>query len=214
MKRILLTGFEPFNGARINPSQQVVDALAEERIEEAYIVSRVLPCVFGEAVRRLQEAIDEERPDVVICLGQAGGRPDITPERIAINIDDAPIPDNQGNQPIDQPIVSDGPPAYWSKLPIKRIVAELRKLGISASVSNTAGTYVCNHLFYGLMHLIHTRYPQIRGGFIHIPFLPEQTKESGASSMPWEQLFTGIKTVCLVTAQFADDLSVSEGAEC
>lgn len=172
--RILLTGFEPFGGERLNPSQALAEALHGQRVGEAEITGLVLPCVFDDALAVLNQALDAHRPGLVLALGQAGSRADLTVERVAINLNDARIPDNAGRQPIDTPVVPGGPAAYFSTLPIKAIVADLRAAGLPASVSQTAGTFVCNHVFYGLMHALATRHPGARGGFMHVPLLPGQ----------------------------------------
>ncbi|KZE52034.1 pyrrolidone-carboxylate peptidase [Brevibacillus parabrevis] len=194
MRTILVTGFDPFGGETINPAWESVKRLAEVEAGEYRIVARQLPTVFGKSVELLLQAIREISPDLVFCIGQAGGRADISIERVAINVDDARIPDNEGKQPIDTPIVEDGPVAYWSSLPIKAIVKEMRAKGIPASVSQTAGTFVCNHLFYGLMHAIAKEYPAVRGGFVHIPYLPEQAaKHPGQPSMSVETIVNGLQ---------------------
>ncbi|MBU8712349.1 MULTISPECIES: pyroglutamyl-peptidase I [Brevibacillus] len=194
MKTILVTGFDPFGGEAINPAWESVKRLAEVEAGEYRIVARQLPTVFGKSVELLLQAIREISPDLVFCIGQAGGRADISIERVAINVDDARIPDNAGKQPIDTPIVEDGPVAYWSSLPIKAIVKEMRAKGIPASVSQTAGTFVCNHLFYGLMHALDKEYPAVRGGFVHIPYLPEQAaKHPGQPSMSVETIVNGLQ---------------------
>ncbi|HBZ79423.1 MULTISPECIES: pyroglutamyl-peptidase I [Brevibacillus] len=194
MKTILVTGFDPFGGEAINPAWESVKRLAEVEAGEYRIVTRQLPTVFGKSVELLLQAIREISPDLVFCIGQAGGRADISIERVAINVDDARIPDNEGKQPIDTPIVEDGPVAYWSSLPIKAIVKEMRAKGIPASVSQTAGTFVCNHLFYGLMHGLDKEYPAVRGGFVHIPYLPEQAaKHPGQPSMSVETIVNGLQ---------------------
>ena len=172
MKTVLLTGFEPFNGATINPAWEAVRALSGWEGDGFQVMTRQLPCVFGLSTRLLLDAVEECKPDVVIAVGQAGGRPDISVERIAINVDDAPIPDNDGWQPQDATIVTAGPAAYFSTLPVKAIVHAIGAQGIAASVSQTAGTFVCNHVFYGLMHFTHAL--PLQAGFIHVPFLPEQ----------------------------------------
>ncbi|GJM76692.1 hypothetical protein HMSSN036_89080 [Paenibacillus macerans] len=154
MKKILLTGFEPFGGERINPAVEAMNRLKGRTLGQHVIVGLELPTVFGKSTDTLIAAMEEMGPDIVIGLGQGGGRAEITFERIAINMDDAAIPDNDGNQPLDWPIVAEGPTAYWSTLPVKAMTDQLRARGIPASVSNTAGTFVCNHLFYGLMHHI------------------------------------------------------------
>lgn len=177
MPRILLSGFEPFDRDTVNPSWEVAQALDGWQVEGATVQAVQLPCVFGAALERLDAALaDGERPVLVVALGLAGGRTEVTPERAALNLDDARIPDNTGQQPVDRPVVADGPAAYFSTLPIKAIVHALRSQGLPASVSNTAGTFVCNHLFYGLMHRLATRsdLQGVRGGFVHVPALPEQ----------------------------------------
>lgn len=173
MKKVLITGFEAFDGATVNPSAQIAAALDGRVIAGRRVVGAVLPCVFGGSVVELKRWLGEVRPELVICVGQAGGRADITPERVAINVDDARIADNAGAQPVDVPVVRGGPAAYWSTLPIKAIVATWRERAIPASVSQTAGTFVCNHVFYGLMRAL-ARRKGVRGGFVHVPFLPEQ----------------------------------------
>jgi pyroglutamyl-peptidase len=174
-KTVLLTGFEPFNGAAINPSWEAVRALDGWSGPGFAVVARQLPCVFGTALDVLRESIAGVRPDIVIAVGQAGGRSEISLERVAINIDDASIRDNVGNQPVDTPIVADGPAAYFTTLPVKAIVKALRLRGFPSGVSQTAGTFVCNHVFYGLMH--HATGQPLKGGFIHVPFLPEQAAD-------------------------------------
>lgn len=170
---ILLTGFEPFGGATTNPSADLARALDGRLVAGHRIVGAVLPCVFAKAGRALSSLRRRHRPRAIVCLGLAESRAEITPERVAINVADARIPDNAGAQPIDRPIVRGGPAAYWSTLPVKKIVAALRAEGLPASVSNSAGTFVCNHVFYGLMHaLAHDPFPgepSARGGFIHVP---------------------------------------------
>ncbi|SDY58878.1 pyroglutamyl-peptidase I [Thermoactinomyces sp. DSM 45892] len=210
MKTILLTGFEAFGGEKINPSLEIAKALDERETETYKIVSFELPCVFGEAIDQLRLALQEVKPDIVICVGQAGGRSDLSIERIAINIDDAGIPDNKGNQPIDEPIIKEGPAAFWSSLPIKAIVKHLRDAGLPASVSQTAGTYVCNHVFYGLMHEI--RKSSIRGGFIHIPFLPEQIQTRPLmASLPLNEMIRGIEIAIQVSVGYEQDLLLEGG---
>lgn len=152
MKTILLTGFEPFGGETLNPSAEIARQLHGTMIAGHVVVGALLPCVFGAARTELKKQIRTIRPALIICLGQAGGRVDITPERVALNLDDARIPDNAGQQPVDAVITRSGPIAYWSTLPIKAIVRALQQRGLPASVSQTAGTFVCNHIFYSLMH--------------------------------------------------------------
>lgn len=152
MKTVLMTAFEPFGGETINPSWEAVRALEGKQISGATIVIRQLPVVFSDVLRVLNQALEEVKPDAILSVGQAGGRSDITVERIGINVDDARIPDNAGHQPVDQPVVAGGPAADLSRLPIKAIVAAVREAGIPASVSQTAGTFTCNRVMYGLLH--------------------------------------------------------------
>lgn len=178
MPRILLTGFEPFDRDTVNPSWEVARALDGWACGGAAVQAVQLPCVFGAALARLDEALalPSDPPALVVALGLAGGRTEVTPERVAINVDDARIPDNAGRQPVDAPVEPRGPAAYFSTLPVKAIVHALRQAGLPAAVSNSAGTFVCNHVFYGLMHRLATR-PTLagtRGGFVHLPALPEQ----------------------------------------
>ncbi len=189
-RMVLVTGFEPFDGAEINPSQEVARNLNGTVIAGHTVVGALLPCVFGAAIPELQRLLRGHRPALVICVGQAGGRAAITPERVAINIDDARIPDNAGAQPVDRPVVRGGPAAYFSTLPVKAIVAALRAAGLPSEVSSTAGTFVCNHVFYGLMHVLRTQ-KGVRGGFIHLPFLREQAQE-GQASLTLEDMVFGV----------------------
>ena len=175
VKTVLLSGFEPFNGAAINPSWEAVRALDGWSGPGFAVVARQLPCVFGNALDVLREAIAGVKPDIVIAVGQAGGRSEMSLERVAINVDDASIRDNAGNQPVDTPIAADGPAAYFTTLPVKAIVKALRLRGFPSGVSQTAGTFVCNHVFYGLMH--HAVGQPLKAGFIHVPFLPEQAAD-------------------------------------
>lgn len=209
MKAVLLTGFEPFGGEEVNPSQEIARHWHGRVIGGHRVVGALLPCVFGAAITELKSQIRATKPVLVICTGQAGGRADITPERVAINVDDARIADNAGRQPVDRPIVRGGPAAYWSALPIKAIVAALRKHGVPARVSQTAGTFVCNHVFYGLMHALHTR-RGVRGGFIHVPFLPEQAKQ-GQPSLPLETMVEAVGLAIKTALQIRRDLKAGGG---
>ena len=172
--KLLLTAFTPFDGERINPALEAVK-LVKDRIGNLLIVKLEVPTVFGKSIDTVREAIEREKPDFVLSIGQAGGRAEICPERVAINIDDARIPDNEGNQPIDEPIFPDGENAYFSTLPVKAMVEAIRKEGLPSSLSNSAGTYVCNHLMYGILYYLDKR-PSMKAGFIHVPYIPEQTK--------------------------------------
>lgn len=212
LSRVLLTGFEPFGGERINPSALIVGALSGAEVAGARVEGRILPCVFGRAIDAVIRAVEETSPSVVIALGQAGGRAGLSVERVAINVDDARIPDNAGAQPIDQPIVANGPAAYFSTLPIKAMVAALRERGVEASVSQTAGTFVCNHVFYGLRHHLAGR-ADVRAGFVHVPWLPEQAaSRPGDPSLP---LAVQVEAVCalIAVALTADERRLAGGAE-
>lgn len=210
-QKVLLTGFEPFGGERVNPSWEAVKQLHGEVIDDVTLVAEQIPTVFGKSVAVMEQLIQQHNPDIVICVGQAGGRLHITPERVAINIDDARIPDNQGNQPIDEPIADKGPVAYWSTIPIKRIVENMKESNIPASVSHTAGTFVCNHIFYGLMDYITRTSSSIRGGFIHIPFIPEQTINKEAPSLSLETIVKGIKIAAVTAAKYESDIHTVGG---
>ena len=172
MRTLLLTGFEPFDGDSVNPSWEVARALDGEQWGDARICSVQLPCVFATAPQALQDALQAHTPQAVLCLGQAEGRSEITPERVAINVMQARIPDNAGAQPQETPVVASGPAAYFSSLPLTRMVQHLHSLQIPASISNTAGTFVCNQVFYTLQH--GWAQPGRCSGFVHLPCLPEQ----------------------------------------
>jgi pyroglutamyl-peptidase len=187
---VLVTGFEPFGGEAMNPSEEIARNLHGCVIAGHAVVGAELPCVFGEANAELRRLLKAHRPVLVICVGQAGGRAAITPERVAINVDDARIADNAGVQPTDRAIVRGGPAAYFSTLPVKAIVAALRADGVPAEVSQTAGTFVCNHVFYGLMHALRSK-RGVRGGFMHVPFLPEQAK-TGQPSLSLETMVAAV----------------------
>jgi len=180
--RVLLTGFEPFGGQSLNPSREVARALHGTRVAGAQVTAVELPCVFAKALPALQQALAQHRPDLVLALGQAEGRSDLSLERVAINVMDARIPDNAGEQPIDVPVIAGGPAAYFSTLPIKALVAGLREAGFPASVSQTAGTFVCNQVFYALQHLLAGQ--GVHSGFMHLPLLPEQAACWPGPAMP------------------------------
>ena len=170
-KRLLITGFDPFGGQSINPAWEAVKSLPE-RIGAFEVHELEIPTVFGLAARKVLEEAERCRPDVILCIGQAGGRTDVTPERVGINLRDARICDNAGNQPQEEPIVAGGPDAYFSTLPVKRIAQAIQAAGYPGSVSNSAGTFVCNDVLYSLLH--HYAGTNVQVGFIHVPFLPEQ----------------------------------------
>ncbi|MET3134717.1 pyroglutamyl-peptidase [Oxalobacteraceae bacterium GrIS 1.11] len=210
---VLLTGFEPFNGEDINPAWEAVKALAGWSEADFTVEARQLPCVFGLANRVLAAALDELQPTLVIAVGQAGGRADLSLERVAINLDDAPILDNASCQLIDAAIVADGPVGYFSTLPIKAIVRELRAAGLPASVSHSAGTFVCNHVFYGLMHHAASHGMPVRAGFIHIPYLPLQAAaHPGMASMALADMVAGLRIAVRVALAPGLDAREAGGA--
>ncbi|WET39481.1 pyroglutamyl-peptidase I [Citrobacter enshiensis] len=212
MKTVLITGFEPFGGEQVNPSWEVVSRLDNAIIAGCRVVARQLPCVFGESLTVLNAAIDALSPSLVLAVGQAGGRADITVERVAINVDDARIPDNRGRQPVDEPIVAQGPAAWFSSLPIKAMVAAMREAGVPASVSQTAGTFVCNHVMYGLLHKLSAR-SEVKGGFIHIPYLPEQAAaHPGAPSMAAATVRQALEIAITTALHVENDIAVTGGA--
>ncbi|MBK1810010.1 pyroglutamyl-peptidase I [Clostridium sp. YIM B02505] len=213
--KILVTGFTPFGGEAINPSFEAVKALPD-KIDQAEIITLEIPTVFHESIEILDEAIAVNQPDIVICVGQAGGRFDITIERVAINIDDARIADNKENHPIDEPIFSDGQPAYFANVPIKAMVEKIKGAGIPASVSNSAGTFVCNHLMYGLMYLIDKKYPTVRGTFIHVPFIPMQVVDKYNSPSMELSLITKALSLAIQAAleNPTDDIKAALGTLC
>ena len=193
MRKILVTGFEPFDKSSLNPSKSIVREL-EQDSSLVNLETLILPVDFKSAAKLLIEKVDSAKPDVVICLGQAEGRSAITPERVAINIDDARIPDNAGNKPTDAPIVIGGPDAYFSTLPVKNLVKVIESVGAPAALSLSAGTFLCNHVFYALQH--HCRDRKIESGFIHVPLMDSQANEfPGLPNLKLEVLVKGIKAV-------------------
>ncbi|MCF3960085.1 pyroglutamyl-peptidase I [Streptomyces fuscigenes] len=210
--RVLITGFEPFGGDGVNPSWAAAQQLAAAGIEGLDITAVRLSCVYGRAIEELRAAVAETGPDLVLCTGQAGGRSGLSVERVAVNVDDARIPDNAGNQPVDEPIVPDGPVAYLASLPVKACVAAVREAGLPASVSGTAGNFLCNHVFYGLAHLIATERPALRGGFVHVPYAPEQVVDRAEPSMSVADIARGLGIIAETAARTTTDLRVPEGA--
>lgn len=210
--KLLLTAFDPFGGSPVNPALEAVKLVAD-RIGDVEIVKLEVPTVFGKSVAAVVARMAEVKPDAVLCIGQAGGRYDLTLERVAINLDDARIPDNEGNQPIDVAIFGDGAPAYFSNLPIKAMVARIREVGLPASVSNTAGTFVCNHLMYGVLYHIAKSYPGVKGGFMHVPFVPSQTVNhpAPAPSMCEHDIARGIEAAIAAIAENETDIVAAEG---
>jgi len=208
--KIIVTGFDPFGGEKINPSIECVKALPE--IEGVELIRLELPTVFKESAKRLNEVINDVKPDAVLSVGQAGGRAGITMERIAINVDDARIPDNICQQPIDEEIQVEGEAAYFSTLPIKRIVKAIREAGISAEVSNSAGTFVCNHIMYQALFAATKADKPFKAGFMHIPFIPEQTTDK--PSLPLEESTKALQIAIETIRDYIndEDIKVQEGA--
>lgn len=184
MTKVLVMGFDPFGGEAVNPAFEAVKLLPEE-IAGAQIVKLEIPTVFTRSAVVLEEAMDREQPDIVICVGQAGGRSALTVEKVAINLAEARIPDNDGEQPLDTPLREDGDVAYFASVPVKAMVANVRDHGLPAFVSYTAGTFVCNSIMYHLLYLIDRKFPGIRGGFMHVPYATGQVvdKANGTPSM-------------------------------
>ncbi len=209
---ILLTGFEPFGGDALNPSQEIVRALDGEIIGGHRIVGAVLPVAFASAPPLLDELIEHHRPVLVLALGLAGGRGELSFERVAVNLIDARIPDNDGAQPIDAAVIDGAPPAYFSTLPLKAIVADLRARSIPAGLSLSAGSFVCNAVFFGLAHRLATHAPRVRGGFVHVPWLPEQAaRHPGQPSMAQAIMIDGIRAALACAIAVRDDLCESGG---
>jgi pyroglutamyl-peptidase len=209
---VLLTGFEPFGGETLNPSWEAVRRLDGWAEPGFRVVAGLLPCKFGAAREALDALIEAHRPCLLIAVGQAGKRTEISVERIAINVDDARIPDNAGRQPIDEPVVPGGPAAYFSTLPIKAIVHALRAAGIPAAVSQTAGTFVCNHVFYAALHAAARRGDGLRAGFMHIPYLPEQAaRHDGAASLSLDLVVQALRLAVRQSLSTGADLREGGG---
>lgn len=190
---ILVTAFDPFGKEKTNPDLEAVKLLPET-IGEHTITKLEIPTVFNESVEAIKQQLKIETYDAVLAIGQAGGRFDLTPERVGINVDDARIADNKGNQPIDEVIQEDGAPAYFSNMPVKRLTQAIKDAGVPASLSNTAGTFVCNHVLYQLGYLHATTFPYIQFGFIHVPFIPEQvTNKPNTPSMALDTIVKGLE---------------------
>ncbi|MCP4326237.1 MAG: pyroglutamyl-peptidase I [Alteromonadales bacterium] len=218
MKKVLITGFSPFNAQSMNPSQLLLpDLKTHFKNSTIKLFTLLLPVEQHSAINESITAIEKYQPDIVIALGQAAGRADITIERIAINIDDYPIADNAGNQPIDQPIYEQGENAYFSTLPIKAIAQAIRSQEIKASISNSAGTYVCNHLMYGLLHYAKvqdTKNKPLQVGFIHIPCIPEQITDKPLATMLLSDIQRAIVIAVECVVKQGEDIKLSEGKIC
>ncbi|MFW2355465.1 pyroglutamyl-peptidase I [Hydrogenophaga sp.] len=208
-KKILLTGFDAFGGATLNPSWLAARALHGRQILGHTVVAAQLPTVFDTSLTVLTALLKQHQPALVVCLGQAGGRRALSLERVAINVNDAPTPDNAGAQPVDTAVKQGAPAAYFTTLPIKAMLAALQQEGMAAEVSQTAGTFVCNHVFYGLMHALATQraLKQTRGGFIHVPWLPEQ----GTPSMALEDIVSGLRLAVRCALQVERDTALGAG---
>ena len=174
--KVLVTGFDPFGGEAVNPAFEAVKLLPDE-IAGAEIIKLEIPTVFSKSGPAVEEGIRKHEPDIVINVGQAGGRSCVTPEQVAINLAEARIPDNAGEQPSDESLQKDGEPAYYATVPVKAMVKNVRDHGIPCHISYTAGTYVCNSVMYNVLYMAATKYPNIRAGFIHVPFAAEQVVE-------------------------------------
>lgn len=191
LPRVLLTGFDAFGGASVNPSWLAVQALDGEVLAGHQLIAAQIPTAFSGSVRELARLVRLHKPVLVICVGQAGGRSAISLERVAINIADASIADNEGARPVDVPVNPKGPAAYFSTLPIKAMLVAVEKAGVPVEVSQTAGTFVCNHVFYALMHILSKRAKgtRPRGGFVHVPWVPEQ----GRPAMELADIVRGLR---------------------
>lgn len=210
--KLLLTAFDPFGEDKINPALEAVKLVAD-KIDDVEIIKLEVPTVFGKSIDLVAKTIDEVKPDAVLCVGQAGGRFEITPERVAINVDDARIKDNEGNQPIGSKIKADGENAYFSNLPIKAMVKEIKDAGIPGAVSNSAGTFVCNHLMYGVLYHIFKNNLGIKGGFVHVPFIPEQVvnRPSAQPSLSIEDIKRGLEAGIKAIDKYDQDIDTIEG---
>ncbi len=207
---VLVTGFEPFGGGVMNPSWMAAQALHGRLVAGHRLIGAQLPTVFGDSLQRLRELMHRYRPALVVCTGQAAGRAALSLERIAINVNDAHIADNAGAQPVDTPVVPGGPAAYFTSLPIKAMLVSLLDEGIDAEVSQTAGTFVCNHVFYGLMHELATRHElrHARGGLVHVPWLPGQ----GQPSMRLDEIVAGLRLAISCALVTLEDVRREAGA--
>ena len=205
--KILITGFEPFGGEALNPALEAVKRLPDE-IDGMALVKAEIPTVFNQSAEVLRSLLAEEEFNCVIAVGQAGGRSEICIERIGINIDDARIPDNAGRQPIDEAIRPGGAAAYFSNLPVKRMTAAVAEAGVPARLSNTAGTFVCNHVLYQLGFMAEEEFPGLKYGFIHVPFIPEQTAgKEGVPSMPLDDIGTALGAAVRALSEGDEDIA-------
>ncbi len=212
--KILVTGFDPFGGEPINPAIESVKRLPDN-IAGTEIIKLEIPTVRKKSLEKIEKAINEHNPDIILSIGQAGGRFDISIERIGINLDDFRIPDNEGNQIIDEPIFPDGENSYFVKLPVKAMVQNVQKNNIPASVSYTAGTFVCNHVLYGVLYLIEKKYKGKKSGFIHIPFLPQQVVDKrNTPSMELNTIVKGLTAAIEAIVKNNEDIKEVGGTVC
>ena len=212
--KILVTGFDPFGGEPINPAIESVKKLPDN-IAGAEIIKLEIPTVRKKSLEKIEKAINEHNPDVILSIGQAGGRFDISIERVGINLDDFRIPDNEGNQIIDEPVFPDGENSYFVKLPVKAMVQNVQKNNIPASVSYTAGTFVCNHVLYGVLYLIEKKYKGKKSGFIHIPFLPQQVVDKrNTPSMELNTIVKGLTAAIEAIVKNNEDIKEVGGTVC
>jgi pyroglutamyl-peptidase len=208
---VLVTGFEPFGGEDVNPSREICGQLPAA-IGRSRIHTRLVPTQFRRAVEAVAGAIEDLEPGLVILLGQAGGRACLSVERVAINVDDARIADNAGCQPVDEPVARAGPAAYFATVPIKAMVAAIREAGVPAEVSNSAGTFVCNHLFYGVLHFLATSGRATRAGFIHVPWLESQALDRPAEpAMALATMARGVEAAIAAALETAVDVKMAAG---
>lgn len=209
---VLLLGFAPFAGECVNPSQRIVARLDGTRIAGSAVVGAVLPVAFAATVAGITDLLERHAPRLVLAIGQAGGRAELSLERVAINLVDARIADETGAQPIDVPVIADAPPAYFSNLPLKAMRARLRALGIPAGLSLSAGSFVCNQAFFALAHRLATHHPGARGGFVHVPWLPEQAvAHPGDPSMAFDTMVEGVRAALECALSTEEDLHVTGG---
>jgi len=212
--KVLLTGFDAFGGEPVNPAEEAVKRVSDN-IRGAEIIKVIIPTVQTKSVQAIERAIEEHNPDIVISIGQAGGRFDITPERVAINIDDYRIKDNEGNQPIDAVIQEDGQAAYFSNLPVKAMVKHMNDNQMPATLSNTAGTFVCNHVMYGILYMIDKKYPNMKGGFIHIPYMTSQVMDKkNTPFMSLEEIVRGLELAIEACVIYDKDIEAIGGEIC
>lgn len=210
--KVLITGFDPFGGESVNPAFEAVKLLPDT-IAGAEIIKLEIPTVFSKSGPAVEAGIKEHQPDVVLNIGQAGGRSCVTVERVAINLAEARIPDNDGEQPMDEPLQADGAPAYFATIPVKAIVQNIRDHKLPCHLSYSAGTYVCNCVMYNVLHMTASKYPHIRAGFIHVPYAAEQVvdKPNGTPFMSLEQIAESLEYAIEATVNYTEDIKIAAG---